>query len=155
MFPLFRCLLFWSPLKSKKYLIKSYTSMPSRYNHCCGCCIGGKGRFPSLRYRKICNRWRPHLVRSVSGALRSHGAHSRLEREGRTPQHASHRGKLGADFIHVFALSAKEPFYAQTSNRWRYSISNVNQQLTICQEMLKTWCINIFLFAMLCKKLVH
>ena len=27
----------------------------------------------------------------------------------------------------------------QISNRWRYSISNINQQLTICQQMLKTW----------------
>ena len=34
----------------------------------------------------------------------------------------------------------------QISNRGRYSISNINQQLTICQQMLKIWCIHLFLF---------
>ena len=33
----------------------------------------------------------------------------------------------------------------QISNRERYSISNINQQLTICQQMLKIWYINLFL----------
>ena len=29
---------------------------------------------------------------------------------------------------------------SQISNGGRYSINNINQQLTICQQMLKTWC---------------
>ena len=48
----------------------------------------------------------------------------------------------------------KGAFRPQISNWGRYSISNINQQLTICQQMLKIWCINLF-FAMLWKKLVH
>ena len=40
----------------------------------------------------------------------------------------------------------------QISNRGRYSISNINQQLTIYLQMLKTWCINLFLFLQFCVK---
>ena len=40
----------------------------------------------------------------------------------------------------------------QISNRGRYGISNINQQLTICQQMLKIWCINLFLFLQCCEK---
>ena len=42
----------------------------------------------------------------------------------------------------------------QISKRGRYSNSNIKQQLTICQQILKTWCIRAF-FAMLCQNSVH
>ena len=41
----------------------------------------------------------------------------------------------------------------QIYNRGRYSISNINQQLTICQQMLKIWCIHLFLFCNFMKKI--
>ena len=44
--------------------------------------------------------------------------------------------------------------YSQISNRGRYSISNIKQELTICQQMLKIWCIHLSFFEM-CKKFVH
>ena len=40
----------------------------------------------------------------------------------------------------------------QISIRGRYSISNINQQLTICQQMLRIWCIHLFLFLQSCEK---
>ena len=42
---------------------------------------------------------------------------------------------------------------SQISNGGRYSINNINQQLTICQQMLKTWCNDLFLFWIVVKKL--
>ena len=42
---------------------------------------------------------------------------------------------------------------AQISNRGRYSISNINQHLTNCQQMLKIWCIHLFLFCNVMKKI--
>ena len=42
---------------------------------------------------------------------------------------------------------------SQISNGGRYSIDNINQQLTICQQMLKTWCNDLFLFWIVVKKL--
>ena len=41
---------------------------------------------------------------------------------------------------------------AQISNRGRYSISNINQHLTNCQQMLKIWCFHLFLFCNVMKK---
>ena len=35
----------------------------------------------------------------------------------------------------------------------RTSISNINQQLTICQQTLKFWCIHLFLFCNVVKKI--
>ena len=43
----------------------------------------------------------------------------------------------------------------QISKRGRYSISHINQQLTISQYLLKIWCINLFLFCNIVKNLVH
>ena len=43
--------------------------------------------------------------------------------------------------------------YPQISNRGRYSISNTHQQLTICQQMFKIWCIHLFLFCNVVKKI--
>ena len=41
---------------------------------------------------------------------------------------------------------SKKVSQTQIFNRGRYSFSNINQQLTISQQTLKTWCINLFLF---------
>ena len=46
-------------------------------------------------------------------------------------------------------------FWAPISNRGRYSISSINKQLTICQQILKIWCIDLFFFCNVVKKLVH
>ena len=40
----------------------------------------------------------------------------------------------------------------QIFNKGRYSISNINQQLTICRQMLKTWWVNLFVFLQCCVK---
>ena len=40
----------------------------------------------------------------------------------------------------------------QISQRGRYSMSNINQQLTNCQKMLKIWCIRLILFLQCCEK---
>ena len=39
----------------------------------------------------------------------------------------------------------------QISNRGWYCISNINQPLTICQQMLKMWCNHLFLFCYVVK----
>ena len=39
-------------------------------------------------------------------------------------------------------------------NRGRYSICNINQQLTNCQQILKIWCIHLFLFCNVMTKIV-
>ena len=41
---------------------------------------------------------------------------------------------------------------AHIFNRGRYSIRNMNQQLTICKQMLQTWCTNLFIFLQCCVK---
>ena len=41
----------------------------------------------------------------------------------------------------------------QISNRGRCSIRNINQQLTICQQMLKIWCIHLSLICNVMKKI--
>ena len=43
--------------------------------------------------------------------------------------------------------------HSQISNRGRYRISNINQQLAICKHMLKVWCIHLFLFLQCCGKI--
>ena len=45
----------------------------------------------------------------------------------------------------------------QISNKGRYSISNTHQELTNCQQMVKNWCIHLFLILQcnVVKKLVH
>ena len=50
----------------------------------------------------------------------------------------------------LFDLSISE-----ISNRGRYSISNINQQLTTCQQMLKFGALISFFFCNIVKNLVH
>ena len=52
----------------------------------------------------------------------------------------------------TFALPPMVAFKPQISNRGRFSISKINQQMTICQQILKIWCINLFLFLPCCVK---
>ena len=43
---------------------------------------------------------------------------------------------------------------SKISNGGRYSINNINHQLTIYQQMLKTWCNDLFLYYIVVKKFV-
>ena len=49
-------------------------------------------------------------------------------------------------------LKSERVWYWSPHCRGRYSISNINYQLTTCQQMLKTCCINLFLFLQCCVK---